>query len=413
MTEPGRFCEECGSPLEPESKFCAECGHPASEAPASETPPPIQRDDTKLKRTSTPPRRKRRFFLIKPLVFVPLLLVLAVLALIKWSSYDPEASWVEALALSPDGRRIAAAEASEVRVWDVSDPSRPKILAGPQAGLVSLAFHPEGRILAGLDGLGRAVVWDIDAGKILADMSITTAGTPRGIAFSGDGNVLLGLVGVLPPDGAPANSAPGIRVDDRTLEGVNALLSGKSFWLSPSFLYPGGRIEVWNVRSNNAIAGIAIEDDDPSASIASLALNPEGSVLAFGTTDGRIGLWDLWGGRAMRTIAVPQGPRGGGRVRCLAFNDDGDAIVATTGTRLLGWSLDGDRLVREIDLRGGGYSRMAVSLAIDPAPSIAVLGFSDGRVELWDLEAGKRRSVFHFLEGFKRTLDTVTRIVRR
>jgi WD40 repeat protein len=342
-----------------------------------------------------------------------MLLVLAALAFLKWSPYDPEASWIEALALSPDGRRIAAAEDAEVRVWEVSDPSRPKLLTGLSGRLVGLGFHPRENVLTGLDSLGHAVVWDVAAGKALADMSIATPGTPRGIAFSADGEVLLGLAGILPPQGASPAPAPGVRVDDRTLEGVSALLSGQSFWLSPNFLYPGGRIEVWNVRSNTPIAAFAIEDDDPNGSIASFALNGEGSILAYGTTGGRIGLWDLWGGGLIKVFAVPSGPGDGGRVRALAFNDDGDAIVATTGTRLLGWSLSDDRLVRDIDLRGGGYSRLAVSLAIDPAPSVAVLGFSDGRVELWDLEAGTRRSVFHFLQGFKRTLDTVTRIVRR
>jgi WD40 repeat protein len=360
--------------------------------------------------------RGKRLFILRPLFLIPAIFVIGLLALAIWWPFEPGVSWVLALALSPDGRRIAAAENTEVRVWDAADPSRVQILTGHERAVAALGFHPRRDILAGTDDLGRVLLWDLEAGTMISDMSFGSAGSVQGIAFSPDGNSLLGLAGFLPPEGAAPFPDPGVRIEDLDWEGMAPQLSGKHFWLGAREHYRGGRLEFWDVRENGPIGRMRIEEEAESAAVTSFAFNSEALVLAYGTTSGRIGFWDLRGSAMLRSIDLdpntPSAAAGGVAIRCLAFNDDGDVLAATTGRRLLVWTLDDMKLVREIDLRKGPSDRLAVSLALDPGGTTVFLGFSDGRVERWDLEKSARRSVYDFLGGFKRTLETVTRILK-
>jgi len=426
MTEPANFCEHCGSPLDSDAKFCGECGQPVSEEepkvqeiPAALKPedkPAPAKPEVKPAPPAKTPKRKKRIFLLRPWFLIPLILVLALLALAKWWPFKPGVGPVSALALSLDGQRIAAAADTEIRVWTISDPTQVKVLAGPTHWVGSLGFHPQGNILAGLDEYGRIVLWDTNNGTLVEDIAMAMDGTPLGIGFSPDGNVLLGMAKVNAPEGAPPRINPGVRINDRPKDSINALFSGKAFWLGQTLLNPGGRLDFWDIRRGLKVGRVEIEDSAAGAGVASFAFNAEGSILAYGTTLGKIVFWDLWGRRQFRSADIGAGPSAkpaeGDYARCLAFNEAGNRLVATTGTRLLGWTLWDMKLVADLDLRRGPYKRTAVSLAIDTAGTLAVVGWSDGQVEVWDFKQETRTAVFSFIEGFKKTFDTITRVLK-
>jgi len=426
MTEPANFCEHCGSPLDSDAKFCGECGQPVSEdepkvqqIPATPKPD-VQfaspKPEAKPAPSAKTPKRKKRIFLLRPLFLIPFVVVLALLALAIWWPFKPFGGYVAALALSYDGQRIAAASYTENRVWNIADPTQVKVLTGPTHWVVSLAFHPQGNVLAGLDDTGRIALWDTDNGTLIEDIATNMEGFPLGIAFSPDGNVLLGMTKFNAPEGAPPRINPGVRINDRPKDSVNALFSGKSFWLGQTLLNPGGRLDFWDIRRGLKVGRVEIEDSAAGAGVASFAFNAEGSILAYGTTLGKIVFWDLWGRRQFRSADIGAGPSAkpaeGDYARCLAFNEAGNRLVAMTGTRLLAWTLWDMKLVADLDLRRGPYKRTAVSLAIDTAGTLAVVGWSDGQVELWDLKRETRTAVFSFIEGFKRTFDIVTNVLK-
>jgi WD40 repeat protein len=75
---------------------------------------------------------------------------------------------VNSVAFTPDGKILATGDDSgDVRLWDVSDPARHRQLGQPLAtgtgnGVVSVAFTPDGKTLASSESGGIAQIWSLD-----------------------------------------------------------------------------------------------------------------------------------------------------------------------------------------------------------------------------------------------------------
>jgi serine/threonine protein kinase/cold shock CspA family protein len=91
------------------------------------------------------------------------------------------------LAFSPDGKTLALADSSNIRLWNVVTHAS-TFLAGPDTSPQALAFTPDGTTLAVADGDGSIYLWDIATRKETAISSpITSWG---GLAFGPDGKTL-------------------------------------------------------------------------------------------------------------------------------------------------------------------------------------------------------------------------------
>jgi WD40 repeat protein len=251
------------------------------------------------------------------------------------------------LAFSPDGTRLATvAVGGSVQVLDARTGRSILTLtpqnrrAAPAAALlnaVSLAFSPNGRLLAAADD--RIVrIWDVETGR----QSLTLEGhtSPiESLAFSRDGGHL-----------ASAAAWPAeIRCWEVRPAGASFTLPLKFRASCLTFSHDGkqlvagredGSVTVWELESRRVVRSLSVHSGaaENVGMIQSIALSPDGSRLASAGGDLSVKLWDLDTGQEVLTLQERM------LVTRVAFSRD--------GKRLLSLGLDNPVKIRDTDMNG-------------------------------------------------------------
>ena len=113
--------------------------------------------------------------------------------------------------------------------------------------------------------------------------------------------------------------------------------------------------------------------------VQSVAFHPERPILASGSDDQTIILWDLTSGRVVRSIG---GSIGGGS--SVAFSPDGALLVSARGNQLMLW----DVVSGEQRQTFAGHTESIKTVAFSPDGTLLASGGYDDTIELWDVAAG-------------------------
>ena len=298
---------------------------------------------------------------------------------------------VTALDFSPDGLILASGGGvsgriwdGRIRIWDLKGMEERRTLKSGDY-IRSLFFTPDGKLIChSLErGLSDVVyVWDIKTGKLIGAIRGFTNGISS-LAFSPDGRVLAGSVGNEiylwnPLSGEEIGRLRVFgKVNDIAFEpGGEILAVGVASADSP--------LQIWDTERGK-LEAIPRGHVRP---VYSVAFSPDGKLLASCGSDGMICLWEpiRW-----RRIASLRGHPGA--VLSLAFSPDGKLLASGGGNgTIVLWNIERKEELKALK----GHSVPISALAFDPKGELLASGgwLEDrGELRLWDQEW---RMIFDF-----------------
>jgi WD40 repeat protein len=335
---------------------------------------------------------------------------------------------VDGVAFSADGRMLASAASSVIKVWDVAERRRAATLRGGDSfGWKTVSFSPDAARVAaigqrGFKGDEVVAIWNRTGGRPVRHLPVGRDALLTDVAFSPGGSLLAtgGLgdpvrlwslrsgrtVRRIDPGAGVADldfSSDGRRlavaagevvkiydVDSRrpraTLRGHDLFVNSASFSRDGRLLVAGSNDDtarVWDVRRRRVVAVL------PGGGNVNAARFVPGTGLVVATAgdDGRVRLWQL--APPPRAVLRP-GPSGAAQ---LAYSPDGKRLAGGLGDgSVLVWGPGGEeRLV----LPDRGEAVFSLGFARDGTRMVT--GDAAGTVRVWDL--GRRRAPAEFSAG--------------
>lgn len=224
---------------------------------------------------------------------------------------------VYAVAYAPTGKEVLAVRWKEhaIQKWNIAAMKITQVLQNPEGGgelFRCAAYTPRAdRILSGSFG-GYVRVWDAETGECIhvtrnkGEDVWCVASTPDGRAFVSCGSECVRWW----------DTAGGECV--RILEGHKAVVDSVGFSPDGMLLASGsrdGEVRLWNAHTGAFIASLTGHTDT-----VSLSFSPSG-VLATGSHDGTLRLWDTTRFECLRVLDAGQ------QVTCAAFAPDGTRLA--------------------------------------------------------------------------------------
>ncbi|MDQ1413579.1 MAG: hypothetical protein QOE07_2167 [Acidimicrobiaceae bacterium] len=288
-----------------------------------------------------------------------------------------------AVAFSPDGYTVAAGGTDDaVRLWDVKDVARPRLL-GPElrgftGAVQSLVFSRDGHTMAAAGTAAGVLRWDVTspANPVVLAPLTGMAGATQTVAFSADGTRvaaggtdsttrLWDTTGAAPVLLAQLPNPTATTVDSVAFSPDGRLLAAGS---------KGRSIQRWDLSATGGPAEVGPALTGFGSWVNSVAFSPDGRTLAAGSSDNTIRFWAVDGWKPRTVVLTSPGP-----VTGIEFLQGGDHLVsvAADGVARL-WSLPGPVIEGPADTVWSlAYSSDGRRLQVAP-------GRGDRAIELWD-----------------------------
>jgi len=135
-------------------------------------------------------------------------------------------------------------------------------------------------------------------------------------------------------------------------------------------------IKLWNVASGRELRTLV----GHSGGVESVAFSPDGRILASGSWDKTIKLWDVASGQALRILV---GHTDG--VTTVAFSPDGNSVMSGSWDKTIKvWDVASGHELRTL----AGHTNWVLSVALTPDKRMLASGSVDNTIKLWDVASG-------------------------
>ncbi len=233
-----------------------------------------------------------------------------------WATLHGHTDVIHAVAFAPDGQSVGTASSDDTaRIWNVDGGTPIRKLVHAKA-VEALAWRPDGQVLATGGKGGTLTLWDVGAGYVSGPIRKAHGDTLMALAWSPDGTLL-----------ASGGFDHRVVVWDVVADKQHARLDGKATVYSLAFVAhrltlataENGPGSLWEVGDQPWFRGPLVGN---SRDAFSVSVTPDGALLANGSVDGTVRVWNADTGTLRFELAA------GGEVNGVAFRPDGLALAA-------------------------------------------------------------------------------------
>ncbi|ALF54203.1 serine/threonine protein kinase [Nostoc piscinale CENA21] len=290
-------------------------------------------------------------------------------------TFRGHASDVNSVAFAPNGQILASgSDDKTIKLWNLATGTEISTLKGHFKWIWAIAFHPDGKILASGSADQTIKLWNLGTTEEIRTLNGHTDGVAA-VAFSPDGKILAS--GSLDKTIKLWNLATGELI--RTLTGHNQAIATVAFSPDGKTLASGSwdkTIKLWNVATGKQIRTL----EGHSQFVLSLAFSPDGKTLASGSKDKTVKLWNVTTGETIRTLKQHSD-----KVNSVAYGKTANGIILASGSSdntIKLWNPANGKEIRTLK-RDSGYI-YSVAISAD-GKAIASGGSAENIIKIWPI----------------------------
>ncbi|MEG4200395.1 WD40 domain-containing protein [Microcoleus sp. Pol12A5] len=238
------------------------------------------------------------------------------------------------IAFSPDGQLLAMGDTNgEIHLWQMPEVRLLRTSKEYGSIVLSVAFSPDGKTLATGGSNGTIRCWDVSSWSIRQILQGNTSPV-LGVAFSPDGKMLASSIG-------------------------------------------DGNVRFWDWSHGRCLLTLQAH----KSQAWSIAFSPQGNILVSGGDDGILKLWDIATGQCLKMFQSDSR-----QIRSVTFSLDGKTVACGGADASIAlWDINTGEVLRICS----GHSQIVVSVAFSPDGQILASCSEDSTVRLWEVISGK------------------------
>ncbi len=289
--------------------------------------------------------------------------------------FSPGAS-VYTIAFSPDGKLLASGgDDNAVILWNIADRSERETFIEHSKSVTSVAFSPDGKLLASTSLDGYVRLWHVSSED--RRISLRPGGWVESVAFSPDGKTLVS--GGEDQEGSVKLWNVSQKRDIATFSGHESIVESVAFSPDGQLVASASRdktIKLWDVADQQLHKTLS----GHSSVVHAVVFSPDGETLASASRDNTIKLWKVSSGENSATFEIRNNLYV--YAEAVAFSPDGKLLAsACVDYTVKLWDVVNHREVKTLSGHHGGVT----SVAFSPDGRTLASGSRDRTVLLWDL----------------------------